>query len=119
MTCSTCRGRKKVEGDTMRLTELSHRVLSSLRCPRCQGAGRVAEPVVATAMPRKKFRFNKLLRVLLARFKKERAKQVFRFNERDRGDGSRFDAVMRCVIGRRLTYRQLCAVGGCGFMGIE
>lgn len=45
--------------------------------------------------------------------------QVFRFNERDTDDGSRFAAVMRCVVGRRLTYRQLCAIGGCGFMGIE
>ncbi len=45
--------------------------------------------------------------------------QVFRFNERTRNDSTRFDLVMACVVGRRLTFRQLCAIGGCGFMGIE
>jgi transposase-like protein len=45
--------------------------------------------------------------------------QVFRFNERAVNDGTRFDLVMACVVGRRLTFRQLCGIGGCGFMGIE
>lgn len=45
--------------------------------------------------------------------------QVFRFNERKGNDASRFKAVMQSVIGRRLTYRQLCAIGGAGFMGLE
>ncbi len=45
--------------------------------------------------------------------------EVFRFNERDHGDGERFALVMRGVLGKRLTYRQLCMVDGCGFMGLE
>lgn len=45
--------------------------------------------------------------------------QVFRFNERDTNDAGRFETVLSRVVGRRLTYRQLCAIGGCGFMGIE
>ena len=45
--------------------------------------------------------------------------QVFRFNERAINDADRFAAVMRCVQGRRLTFRQLCAIGDAGFMGIS
>jgi transposase-like protein len=45
--------------------------------------------------------------------------QVFRFNERGRSDAGRFRLLMEWLIGRRVTYRQLCMVGGCGFMGIE
>lgn len=45
--------------------------------------------------------------------------QVFRFNERGVDDGTRFNLVMRCILGRRLTFRQLCAIDGCGFMGLE
>lgn len=45
--------------------------------------------------------------------------QVFRFNERVKSDAERFRLVMQSVIGKRLTYRQLAAVDGCGFMGLE
>lgn len=45
--------------------------------------------------------------------------EVWRFNERKKNDGWRFATVMRNVVGRRITYRQLCAIGDCGFMGIE
>lgn len=45
--------------------------------------------------------------------------QGWRYNNRDGGDGSRFGALLAAVIGRWLTWRQLCAVGDCGFMGIE
>ena len=45
--------------------------------------------------------------------------QVFRFNERGRSDAGRFRLLMEWLIGRRVTYRQLCMVDGCGFMGIE
>ncbi len=34
--------------------------------------------------------------------------QVFRFNERKKTDGERFDEVMSRTVGRRLTYRKLC-----------
>lgn len=33
--------------------------------------------------------------------------------------GGRFMALLRNVVGRRLTCRRLCAVGDCGFMGIQ
>lgn len=45
--------------------------------------------------------------------------QVFRFNARDKSDAGRFAAVMRCVIGKRVTFRVLCAIDGAGFMGIQ
>lgn len=45
--------------------------------------------------------------------------ECFRFNERDHNDGTRFALVMKGVLGKRLTYRQLAMIGGCGFMGIE
>lgn len=45
--------------------------------------------------------------------------QSYRFNVRKMTDGTRFDAVMHSVLGKRLTYRQLAAVGDCGFMGIK
>lgn len=45
--------------------------------------------------------------------------QVFRFNERRRTDGGRFRLLLSWLVGRRITYRQLCMIGGCGFMGIE
>jgi transposase-like protein len=45
--------------------------------------------------------------------------QVFRFNSRGTNDAGRFAQVMRAVLGKRITYRQLCAIDGCGFMGIE
>jgi transposase-like protein len=45
--------------------------------------------------------------------------EVFRFNARKVDDGIRFSDVMTRVAGRRLTWRQLCEVDGCGFMGLE
>lgn len=45
--------------------------------------------------------------------------QAWRYNWRKLTDGQRFNAVMRGVVGRRLTLRQLCGIGDCGFMGIE
>lgn len=45
--------------------------------------------------------------------------QSWRFNERDHNDGTRFQIIMRGVLGKRLTYRQLAQINGCGFMGIE
>lgn len=45
--------------------------------------------------------------------------QVFRFNARVTTDFQRFKTVLSQVIGRRMTYRQLCSIDGCGFMGIE
>lgn len=47
------------------------------------------------------------------------AEQVFRFNNRKMGDGGRFKTVMRGIVGKRLTYRVLCAIDDAGFMGIE
>ena len=34
-------------------------------------------------------------------------------------DGNRFELVLSGVVGKRLTYRRLCAIGDAGFMGIE
>jgi transposase-like protein len=45
--------------------------------------------------------------------------QVYRFNNRKIDDGERFVGVMSTVLGRRITYRQLCEIDGCGFMGLE
>lgn len=42
-----------------------------------------------------------------------------RFNDRKFDDSERFQIVMNRVIGRRLTWRRLCQVDGCGFMGLE
>lgn len=47
------------------------------------------------------------------------AEQAWRFNNRKTDDGSRFECLMRGVVGRRITYRELCMIGDCGFMGIE
>lgn len=44
--------------------------------------------------------------------------QVFRFNQRSGSDRSRFHEVMSRIVGKRLTWRELCAVDDCGFMGI-
>jgi len=44
--------------------------------------------------------------------------QVYRFNERVKNDAERFRLVMLSVVGKRLTYRQLAMVDGCGFMGL-
>lgn len=44
--------------------------------------------------------------------------EAWRFNNRRCGDGDRFERVMRCVVGRRITYRRLCMIDDCGFMGV-
>jgi transposase-like protein len=45
--------------------------------------------------------------------------QAFRFNNRLKSDFERFHQALRQVVGKRLTYRQLAAIGDTGFMGIE
>lgn len=45
--------------------------------------------------------------------------EAWRFNQRKLNDGDRFRAVMRTVLGKRLTFRELCAIDDCGFMGIK
>jgi transposase-like protein len=45
--------------------------------------------------------------------------QAWRFNNRDVGDGIRFQRVLRAVVGKRLTYRILTAQADAGFMGIR
>lgn len=45
--------------------------------------------------------------------------QLFRFNDRKDDDRGRFINVMQTTVGRRMTWRRLCAVDGCGFMGLE
>lgn len=45
--------------------------------------------------------------------------QAWRYGNRDVHDGVRFERVLSRVVGRRLTYRRLCAIGDSGFMGIE
>ena len=45
--------------------------------------------------------------------------EAFRFNDRKTDDAHRFKAVMGTTVGRRLTWRRLCEVDGCGFMGLE
>lgn len=43
--------------------------------------------------------------------------QAFRFNHRHGDDFERFLAALQGVVGRRLTYRRLCAIDNAGFMG--
>lgn len=45
--------------------------------------------------------------------------QTWRFNNRRLDDGNRFDVLLQTVVGRRLTYRVLCAIDDAGFMGIN
>jgi hypothetical protein len=45
--------------------------------------------------------------------------QSFRFNQRKTDDAHRFVNLLMGVVGKRLTYRQLAAVGDCSFMGIQ
>lgn len=45
--------------------------------------------------------------------------QAWRYNWRKLHDGERFATVMRGVVGKRLTFRELCMIDGCGFMGIK
>lgn len=44
--------------------------------------------------------------------------EVWRFNKRKLNDGRRFNTVMKEVVGKRITYRVLCAIDDAGFMGI-
>jgi len=44
--------------------------------------------------------------------------EAWRFNWRKLTDGERFAVVMKEVLGKRLTYRDLCAIDGAGFMGL-
>lgn len=59
--------------------------------------------------------------VAVAAFHLERYldEQSWRFNNRDVGDGLRFQRVLRAVVGKRLTYRVLTAKNDAGFMGIR
>ena len=45
--------------------------------------------------------------------------QVFQFNARKTDDAARFSHVLASVPGKRLTWRELCGVDGCGFMGLQ
>lgn len=45
--------------------------------------------------------------------------EAWRFNNRDVGDGLRFQRVLGAVVGKRLTYRTLTCQGDAGFMGIR
>jgi transposase-like protein len=45
--------------------------------------------------------------------------QAWRFNNRKTNDGGRFVELMSGVIGKRITYRKLCAIDDAGFMGLE
>lgn len=45
--------------------------------------------------------------------------EAWRFNLRKLNDGERFAAVMKRVLGKRLTFRVLCGIGDAGFMGIK
>ena len=45
--------------------------------------------------------------------------QAWRYIHRKTNDGSRFDRLLETVVGRRLTYRVLCAIDDAGFMGIK
>lgn len=45
--------------------------------------------------------------------------QAWRFNHRRTGDGTRFDDLLAGTVGRRLTYRRLCMIDDCGFMGLQ
>ena len=45
--------------------------------------------------------------------------ESWRFNFRKLTDGQRFHAVMQGVLGRRITYRLLCAIDDAGFLGKE
>lgn len=45
--------------------------------------------------------------------------EAWRYNNRRVADGARFEGLLKMVVGRRLTWRELCAVGDAGFMGIE
>ena len=45
--------------------------------------------------------------------------EAWHFNNRRLNDGQRFALVMQAVLGKRITYRLLCAIEDAGFMGIN
>jgi transposase-like protein len=45
--------------------------------------------------------------------------QAWRFNSRTWNDARRFLSLLHSVLGKRLTYRELAAVGDAGFMTIK
>lgn len=45
--------------------------------------------------------------------------EAWRFNFRKWNDAYRFFSLLKGVVGKRLTYRELAAIGDCGFMGIQ
>jgi hypothetical protein len=45
--------------------------------------------------------------------------ETWRFNWRKQNDSERFREVMRHVLGKRITFRVLCAIDDAGFMGIQ
>ena len=45
--------------------------------------------------------------------------EAFRFNNRLKSDFGRFFQALSQVVGKRLTYRKLAAMGDAGFMGIR
>ena len=45
--------------------------------------------------------------------------QAWRFNNRKINDGARFVQLMSQILGKRITYRRLCAIDDAGFMGIQ
>jgi transposase-like protein len=45
--------------------------------------------------------------------------QGFRFNVRTLSEAARFMNLLKGVIGKRITYKQLAAIGDAGFMGIQ
>lgn len=45
--------------------------------------------------------------------------QGFRYNVRKLSDAARFLSLLRNVVGKRITYRELAAIGDAGFMGIQ
>jgi hypothetical protein len=73
--CDCCHGRKKIESDTIRLTELSYLVLTWVTCPRCRGVGRTATNSSSGFKRRLRNPFNKLLSRAKAKFKKMRGIQ--------------------------------------------
>lgn len=47
------------------------------------------------------------------------SEQAYRHGVRRLSDLARFHGLMQRVLGKRLTYRRLCAIGDAGFMGLE
>jgi hypothetical protein len=47
------------------------------------------------------------------------AEHTFRYGVRRENDGNRFLSLLKGVLGKRLTFRELCAIDDAGFMGIK